>query len=256
MIPIDLTGRVALVTGGGAGMGEATAHAFAKAGAAVLVADRDESSAQAVAEVIVADGGTASAVLADVSREADVAAMVAAAAERYGHLDCAVNNAAVTPDTRPLVEMEEADLDRVIGVNLKGVALCLKHELRQMRSQGTGGAIVNIGSTSSLRPQPNGPAYVAAKHGVIGLTKAAAIESAADGVRVNTVCPGATDTPMIRASMERRGMTEADFAPILSLFGRFAHPGEIANASLWLCSDHASYVTGATLSVDAGYAAR
>src|SRR5262245_41342249 len=169
MIAIDLTGKVALVTGGGAGMGEATAHAFAKAGAPVLVADRDQGSAGAVADAIAADGGTASSFVADVSREADVAAMVAAAAKRYGHLDCAVNNAAVTPDTRPLVEMEEADLDRVIGINLKGVALCLKHELRQMRSQGTGGAIVNIGSTSSLRPQPNGPAYVAAKHGVIGL---------------------------------------------------------------------------------------
>ena len=185
-----------------------------------------------------------------------VPALPALAAERFGRVHMAVNNAGIEGRFGPVQDATDDDFDRIIGVNLKGVALCLKHELRQMRSQGTGGAIVNIGSTSSLRPQPNGPAYVAAKHGVIGLTKAAAIESAADGVRVNTVCPGATDTPMIRASMERRGMTEADFAPILSLFGRFAQPGEIANASLWLCSDHASYVTGATLSVDAGYAAR
>lgn len=254
MIAIDLSGKVALVTGGG--MGEATAHLLARAGASVLVADRDESAAQAVADAIVTGGGIASSVRADVSREADVAAMVATPVERYGKLDCAVNNAAVTPDTRPLVEMEEADLDRILGVNLKGVALCLKHELRQMTVQGTGGAIVNIGSTSSLRPQPNCPAYVAAEHGVIGLTKSAAIESAAAGIRVNTVCPGATDTPMIRASIARRGTTEAEFAPLLSLFGRFARPEEIAHATLWLCSDQASYVTGATLSADAGYAAR
>ena len=126
----------------------------------------------------------------------------------------------------------------------------------QMLQQGGGGAIVNIGSVSSFRPQPDNAAYVAAKHGVIGLTKVASLEAAPQGIRVNTVCPGAIDTPMIRGALVTAGLTEEDFAPVLSLFGRFGKPEEVAQASLWLCSDQASYVTGAVLAVDAGYTAR
>jgi NAD(P)-dependent dehydrogenase (short-subunit alcohol dehydrogenase family) len=251
-----LEGKAAIITGGGAGLGSAAAELFAAAGARVLVADLDVATGQETVDRIVSAGGIASFQAVDVSRASDVRAMVAAAVERYGRLDCAVNNAGVIPDNRPLPDLKEDEFDRIIAINLKGVALCLKYELSQMLSQDGGGAIVNIGSTSSFRPQPSSAAYVAAKHGVIGLTKVASVESAPQGVRVNAVCPGAMDTPMIRASVARRGTTEAEFAPTLSLLGRFAQPREVAEACLWLCSDAASYVTGAELPVDAGYTSR
>jgi NAD(P)-dependent dehydrogenase (short-subunit alcohol dehydrogenase family) len=238
------------------GMGEATARVFAAAGGHVLVSDINAELGQATAEAIERDGGSASFCQADVSKAADVESMVAAAVDRYGRLDCAVNNAAVTPDTHPIAELDEAEFDRILAVDLKGVALCLKYEISQMLKQGDGGAIVNIGSVSSFRPQPENAAYVAAKHGVIGLTKTASLENAPLGVRVNTVCPGAIDTPMVRGALETVGMTEAEFAPIISLLGRFGQPEEVAQASLWLCSDQSSYVTGAALSVDAGYTSR
>ena len=251
-----LSGKVAIVTGAAMGMGEATARVFAAAGADVLVSDIDAEAGEATAQAIERDGGSASFLRTDVSRAADTEAMVRTAVERFGRLDCAVNNAAVTPDTHPLAELDEDEWDRVLAVDLKGVALCLKYEVAQMLEQGDGGAIVNIGSVSSFRPQPHNAAYVAAKHGVIGLTKVASLEAAPQGVRVNTVCPGAIDTPMIRGALETVGSTEAEFAPLISLFGRFGKPEEVAQASLWLCSDHASYITGATLSVDAGYTSR
>jgi NAD(P)-dependent dehydrogenase (short-subunit alcohol dehydrogenase family) len=251
-----LDGKVAIVTGAAMGMGAATARVFAAAGAHVLVSDINPEAGQATVESIGRDGGSASFFRADVSKSADAEAMVRTAVERYGRLDCAVNNAAVTPDTHPIAELDEQEFDRVLAVDLKGVALSLKHELRQMLEQAEGGAIVNIGSVSSFRPQPDNAAYVAAKHGVIGLTKVASLENAPRGIRVNTVCPGAIDTPMIRGALETVGMTEADFAPTISLFGRFGQPEEVAQASLWLCSDQASYVTGAVLAVDAGYISR
>ena len=251
-----LEGKVAIVTGAAMGMGEATARVFAAAGARVLVGDIDSELGRATVERIEQEGGSASFCRVDVSRAADTRAMVQAAVERYGRLDCAVNNAAVTPDTHPIAELDEQEWDRVLAVDLKGVALCLKYEVAQMLEQGDGGSIVNIGSVSSHRPQPNNAAYVAAKHGVIGLTKVASLESAPQGIRVNTVCPGAIDTPMIRGALETAGMTEAEFAPVLSLFGRFGRPEEVAQASLWLCSDASSYVTGSVLAVDAGYTSR
>jgi NAD(P)-dependent dehydrogenase (short-subunit alcohol dehydrogenase family) len=251
-----LDGKVAIVTGAAMGMGEATARLFGGAGAHVLVCDVDAERGQATAEGIERDGGTASFCRADVSSASDVEALVGTAVERYGRLDCAVNNAAVTPDTHPIAELDEQEFDRVLAVDLKGVALCLKYEIAQMLEQGDGGAIVNIGSVSSFRPQPNNAAYVAAKHGVIGLTKVASFENAPLGIRVNTVCPGAIDTPMIRGALETAGLTEEEFAPVLSLLGRFGKPEEVAEASLWLCSDASSYVTGAALSVDAGYTSR
>ena len=247
-----LQGKVAIVTGAAMGMGEATARLFAAAGAHVLVSDIDEKQGQATAEQIQADGGSAAFCATDVSRAADVENMVATAVELFGRLDCAVNNAAVTPDTHPIAELDEAEWDRILAVDLKGVALCLKYELSQMLEQADGGAIVNIGSVSSFRPQPENAAYVAAKHGVIGLTKTASLENAPKGIRVNTVCPGAIDTPMIRGALETVGLTEAEFAPVISLFGRFGKPEEVAQASLWLCSDAASYVTGIAMSVDGG----
>lgn len=251
-----LEGKVTIVTGAAVGMGEATARVFAAAGAHVLVSDINSELGQATAERIARDGGSASFCRTDVSRAADAEAMVRTAIERYGRLDCAVNNAAVTPDTHPIADLDEDEFDRVLAVDLKGVALCLKYELAQMLEQGDGGAIVNIGSVSSFRPQPDNAAYVAAKHGVIGLTKVASLENAPRGIRVNTVCPGAIDTPMIRGAMETVGTTEEEFAPVLSLLGRFGRPEEVAQASLWLCSDRSSYVTGAVLAVDAGYTSR
>jgi NAD(P)-dependent dehydrogenase (short-subunit alcohol dehydrogenase family) len=251
-----LEGKVAIVTGAAMGMGEATARVFAAAGAQVLVSDVNAELGQTVVDGIRADGGCASFCRTDVSKPVDADAMVRTAVERYGRLDCAVNNAAVTPDTHPIAELDEAEWDRIIAVDLKGVALCLKYEVAQMLSQGDGGAIVNIGSVSAHRPQPANAAYVAAKHGVLGLTKVASLENAPQGIRVNTVCPGAIDTPMIRDALETVGLTEAEFAPVLSLFGRFGKPEEVAQASLWLCSDAASYVTGAILNVDAGYTSR
>jgi glucose 1-dehydrogenase len=251
-----LEGKVAIVTGAAMGMGEATARVFAAAGAHVLVSDVNQELGQATVERIERDGGTASFCRTDVSRAADAQTMVRTAVERYGRLDCAVNNAAITPDTHPIAELDEEEFDRVLAVDLKGVALCLKYEVGQMLQQGDGGAIVNIGSVSSFRPQPNNAAYTAAKHGVIGLTKVASLENAPLGIRVNTVAPGAIDTPMIRGALETVGMTEAEFAPMISLLGRFGQPEEVAQASLWLCSDQSSYVTGAVLSVDAGYTSR
>ena len=251
-----LEGKVAIVTGAAMGMGEATARVFAAAGAQVLVSDINPELGQATVERIEQDGGSASFCQTDVSKAADAEVMVRTAVERYGRLDCAVNNAAVTPDTHPIAELDEAEWDRILAVDLKGVALCLKYEIVQMLSQGDGGAIVNIGSVSSFRPQPANAAYTAAKHGVIGLTKVASLENAPLGIRVNTVAPGAIDTPMIRGALETVGLTEAEFAPVLSLFGRFGRPEEVAQASLWLCSDQASYVTGAVLNVDAGYTSR
>src|SRR3954452_23977007 len=251
-----LEGKVAIVTGAAMGMGEATARVFAAAGARVLVSDINAELGEATVERICADGGDASFFRTDVSSAADAEAMVRTAVERYGRLDCAVNNAAVTPDTHPLAELDEQERDRVLAVDLKGVALCCKYEIGQMLEQGGGGAIVNIGSVSSFRPQPNNAAYVAAKHGVVSLTKVASLEAAPQGIRVNTVCPGAIDTPMIRGALETAGLTEAEFAPVLSLLGRFGRPEEVGQASLWLCSDQASYVTGAVLAVDAGYLSR
>jgi NAD(P)-dependent dehydrogenase (short-subunit alcohol dehydrogenase family) len=251
-----LDGKVAIVTGAAMGMGEATARVFAAAGAHVLVSDINPELGQATVERIQSDGGSASFVRTDVSNAGDAEAMVRTAVELYGRLDCAVNNAAVTPDTHSIADLDEEEFDRVLAVDLKGVALCLKYEVSRMLEQGDGGAIVNIGSVSSFRPQPNNAAYVAAKHGVIGLTKVASLENAPRGIRVNTVCPGAIDTPMIRGAMETVGTTEAEFAPVLSLLGRFGQPEEVAQASLWLCSDQSSYVTGAVLAVDAGYTSR
>jgi glucose 1-dehydrogenase len=252
-----LEGKVALVTGAAEGMGEATARLFASHGARVLAADVNVEVGEAMVASITGDGGEAAFVKADVSQAADVEAMVQAAVTRFGRLDCAVNNAGVSPDNEPLAELLESEWDRVINVNLKGMALCLKYELKQMLAQGDGGAIVNVASVSGFRPQPNNGAYNASKHGVIGLTKTASLENAPLGIRVNSVAPGGIDTPMIQRAFAATGWTEADFAPVISLIGnRLGRPDEVAQASLWLCSDLSSYVTGVTLPVDAGFTSR
>lgn len=248
-----LEGKVAIVTGAGMGMGEATAKLFAEAGAKVVVADFADEHGERVAEEISAAGGEAAFVHVDVSSSEQVQAMVAFAVNTYGTLDVAVNNAARKPDQGPVHEFDEDYWDTLMGVDLKGVALSLKYELRQMRAQGTGGSIINISSVSGFRPQPDNPAYVSAKHGVVGLTKAAAVENGELGIRVNSVAPGAIDTPMLRDAIERFGFDADAYAKQLSTLGRFGQAREIAQGSLWLASDNASYVTGTTLQIDGGY---
>jgi NAD(P)-dependent dehydrogenase (short-subunit alcohol dehydrogenase family) len=248
-----LQNKVALITGAGSGLGAATAKLFAAAGAQVAVADLDEEAGTKSVAEIEADGGTAFYVQVDVSRSDQVEAMVDAVAAAYGRLDVAVNNAAITPDVNPLHEFDEDYWDRLMSVNLKGVALSLKYELQQLIEQDHGGSIINVSSVRGFRPRPNAAAYVAAKHGVVGLTKVAAMENGSRNIRINAVAPGAIDTPMLQASLARRGQAEADFAPQLSLLNRFGQADEVAQATLWLASDQSSYVTGSTIHVDAGY---
>ncbi|WP_426227507.1 SDR family NAD(P)-dependent oxidoreductase [Pseudarthrobacter sp. DSP2-3-2b1] len=251
-----LQDKVAIVTGAAMGMGEATAKLFAEAGAKVVVADFNEEKGRETVQAIEAAGGTAFFVKVDISKGDQVKAMVEATVEKYGRLDVAVNNAALTPDNAPLHELDEEYWDRLMGVDLKGTALSLKYELIQLRKQGTGGSIINISSVSGFRPQPNNAAYVAAKHGVVGLTKVAALENGAENIRVNSVAPGAIDTPMLRGALEATGIDPEEFAPQLSLLNRFGQADEIAQASLWLASDQSSYVTGTTIHADAGYTSR
>ncbi len=249
----ELNNKVALITGAAMGMGAATAKLFAAAGAKVAVADfNEEAGAKTVAE-IEADGGTAFYVKVDVSKSEQVREMVDAVDAEYGRPDVAVNNAAITPDVNPLAELDEDYWDRLMSINLKGVALSLKYELQHLIKQDQGGSIINVSSVRGFRPRPNAAAYVAAKHGVVGLTKVAAMENGHRAIRVNTVAPGAIDTPMLQASLARRGQTEADFAPRLSLLNRFGKADEVAQATLWLASDLSSYVTGTTIHADAGY---
>jgi len=242
-------GKVALVTGASGGMGRATAQAFAAAGAQVVAADIAAEGGEETVDAIKRDGGQAVFVRTDVSQAGDVEAAVRAAVENFGGLDCAANAAAIETETTLLADCDEATFDRLVAVNLKSIFLCLKYEIRAMLGRG-GGAIVNIASTNSFRPLPKQAVYTATKHGVIGLTKTAAIEYAGSGIRVNAVAPGAIDTPMLR------GSAEPDVLARLSLIGRFGQPAEIANAVLWLCSDAAAYTMGHVLAVDGGYLAR
>lgn len=251
-----LENKVAIVTGAAMGMGEATARLFAEAKAKVVLADFNTEKGQAVTEAIRAAGGEAVFIKTDISKSADVQAMVKFAVDTYGKLDVAVNNAALTPDDKPVAEFDEDYWHRLMAVDLTGTALCMKYELQQMLKQGMGGSIINISSVSGFRPQPNNIAYVAAKHGVVGMTKVAALENGPHNIRVNTVAPGAIDTPMLRGALEQFGFTAEEYAPQLSLLNRFGQPEEIAQASLWLASDASSYVTGTTIHADAGYTSR
>lgn len=182
--------------------------------------------------------------------------MVAATVEKYGRLDAAVNNAAITPDDKPVAEFDEDYWDRLMAVNLKGTGLSMKYEIQQFLKQGGGESIVNISSVSGFRPQPGNIAYVAAKDGVVGMTKVAALEYGDENIRVNSVAPGAVDTPMLRGVLEQFGLDEKTYAPQLSLLNRFGQPEEIAQASLWFVSDQSSYLTGTTIHADAGYTSR
>ena len=247
-------GKAALVTGGGSGIGRESALLFATEGARVWVADIDAAKATATAEAIRAAGGDAEASGVDVSDEAQVEAMVASCAARFGTLDCALNNAGISGPMAPIEQLTLADFQQTLAVNLSGVMLCMKHEIREMRSRG-GGAIVNMASGAGWIGTPGLGAYCATKHGVLGLTKTAALENARTGIRINAVCPGSIDTPMLRAAMDQ-GDAVADMIRASMPIGRLGEPREIAEAAVWLCSDRSSLATGSSFGIDGGSVAR
>lgn len=246
--------KVAIVTGGGSGIGRSTALAFARAGVKVLVADTNQEEGNNTVSLIRAEEGESRFVSVDVSQNDDVESMVETAISSWGQLDFAFNNAGIQGEISETVECSEKNWDRITGVNLKGVWLCMKHEIAAMR-RGNGGVIVNNASNFGLVGSSGMPAYSASKHGVIGLTKTAAIENAKKSIRINAVCPGPISTPLVDKIVSRQPeVLDAitDREPI----GRMGQPDEISGAVLWLCSDDASFVIGAVLSIDGGFVAQ
>ena len=252
----NLEGKTALVTGGGSGIGRSASLAYAREGARVVVADVNVEGGEETVQRIKEAGGDAILVHADVSKPEDTQAMVAQAVEAFGSLDCAFNNAGISGgrDRHLTADYLEEDWDRVISINLKGVWLCMKAEIPKMVEQG-GGAIVNTASIMGLIASPGSVAYMAAKHGVVGLTKAAALEYATAGVRVNAVCPGYINTPLVRPLFDSHEGFEERVVSRHPL-GRLGEPSEIAEAVVWLSSDSASFVTGHSMPIDGGYTAQ
>jgi NAD(P)-dependent dehydrogenase (short-subunit alcohol dehydrogenase family) len=255
-LQITFENKVALVTGAASGLGLATAQAFAEAGAAVVLADRNEDAVQAAAKDLSGKGHKTLAVGCDVSDDAQVEAMVQRTVAAFGRLDVAYNNAGIQNVLAETADSPREDYDRVMAINLRGVWSCMKFELRQMREQGSG-AIVNCSSLGGLIGGNQRGTYHAAKHGVIGFTKSAALEYATRGIRVNDVCPGMIQTPMSDKMIAEGQGPELDrmldtFVPMK----RMGRPEEIADAVLWLCSNAASYITGQSIAVDGGYVMR
>lgn len=246
------TNKVAIVTGGSFGIGRATALAFAKKGARIVIADWAEDNE--TLNLIKDAGGEAIFVKCDVSKAGDVKAMVEKAIAAFGRLDYAFNNAGIEGVTAPVQDCSEENWDKTISVNLKGIWLCMKYEIPEMLKQGKG-VIVNCASIAGLVGYIGLPAYVASKHGVIGLTKTAALECAKLGIRVNAVCPGAIKTPMIDRLTGKKKEVEDQFAAMEPI-GRLGQPEEVANAVTWMCSDEASFVTGHAMAVDGGWTAQ
>ncbi|MDD5262005.1 MAG: glucose 1-dehydrogenase [Methylacidiphilales bacterium] len=246
--------KVILVTGGSSGIGKACALAFSRAGATVtVVADiNQEGLDQTVTEM----DGDGFSVRVDISKPDQVKKLIDEVVKKYGRIDCAVNNAGVEGQLASTVDCSEANWDKVLSINLKGIWLCMKHEIPQMLKQG-GGAIVNMSSVLGLVGLPGYPAYAASKHGVVGLTKTAALEYAQAGIRVNAVCPGAVRTPLMgRMIKDNPNVITEELFVSLEPIGRVAEPEEVAQAVLWLCSPGASYITGVALPIDGALTAR
>lgn len=247
----SLVGKVALVTGAGRGLGRACAQIFAREGAKVVVAEINPETGEETAGMIRNAGGDAFAIRADIARSEDVQAMVRAAVDRFGGLDCAINNAVLDIRRQPLAEISEDDWDRALAVNITGAFLCMKYEIRAMIERG-GGAIVNIGSGNEHTAMPGLSWYLGAKQAAYGMTKVAALDYGAQGIRVAAVGPGPMWTPALReTAASRPGHLDAHIAHVP--LRRIAEPEEIAEAAVWLCSPAASYVTGHAMSVDGGY---
>jgi NAD(P)-dependent dehydrogenase (short-subunit alcohol dehydrogenase family) len=246
--------KVAFVTGAAAGIGFATARAFAEAGAAVVITDVNENAAKAAADTLTNAGHKALGLRCDVSDEAQVATAIAETVSAFGRLDAAYNNAGLHAPSVETADALAEDFDRVIAVNLRGVWACMKHELRQMRKQGYG-TIVNCSSQSGLAGIAGLGAYTASKHGVIGLTKAAALEYARKGIRINAICPGTANTPMVAKAMSDHPAEMQAVIDDIPL-GRMGTPEEIASAVLWLCSPGAGFMIGQIVAPDGGYTAR
>ena len=252
-VSYDFKGQVALVTGAAAGIGLATAHAFAAAGASVVLSDVNEQALQEAVTAIQAAGHTAIGVACDVADEAQAARLVEQTVATFGRLDAAFNNAGIQVPPCEVADQPAADFDRVNAINLRGVWTCMKHELRQMREQGSG-AIVNCSSVGGLVGLGTLAAYHAAKHGVIGLTKSAALEYATQGIRINAVCPGTIDTPMVSKMVAEQPEAMAEIMKKQPI-GRLGRPEEIADAVLWLCSPGSTFIIGHSLAVDGGFTA-
>jgi NAD(P)-dependent dehydrogenase (short-subunit alcohol dehydrogenase family) len=249
-----LSNRVVLVTGGSSGIGRAAAESCARDGARIAISDINAETGHETVESLQKEGAEAIFIQSDVSRSDEVEAMVAQAVSHFGRLDGAFNNAGVASSWAHTVRASEEDFDRTIAVNLKGVWLCLKHEIKQMLDQGSGGAIVNTSSVAGLVGARGGGGYVASKHGVVGLTKTASLEFSSKGVRVNAVCPGAIETPMMDQMLSETGL---DRSVMISQepIGRLGEPREIGDAVAWLLSKESSFVTGIAMPVDGGYTA-
>jgi NAD(P)-dependent dehydrogenase (short-subunit alcohol dehydrogenase family) len=251
---ISYAGKVVLVTGAASGIGRAVALAFGRAGACVVVADNSIDGGHMTAALIVEAGGKALFVKTNVTAVAEVEALVDKAVSHYGRIDVAVNGAGTEEESLPLAEGDDEQFERIMNVNVKGVWLCMKSQLRQMLKQEGGGVICNVADAGGLVAAPNRAIYSASKHAVVGLTKTAAVEYAKSGIRVNSLCPGAVKTPMLARMLEREPGRDKKLKAAHPM-GRIAEPAEVASAALWLCSEQASFVTGHQLAIDGGLTA-